>query len=232
MPLIKASNAPPTLAAFSMVDIEAQVKAILLRARKAAEQLLVEAQKEAESLKHQAIALGLAEGRAQGTAQGLEQGRQAGHQQALNELKPQLTAAHHALVQATGQIEQQRHQIASDGLREVVELAAAIARRVTKRQAQIDPNVLVENLSDAMTLVAHAADLRIALHPSQLTTLQTELPRLALTWPTLKHVELIEDASIAPGGCRVMTASGQIDAELNTQLDRVIDAVLPNTGST
>jgi flagellar biosynthesis/type III secretory pathway protein FliH len=226
--LIKSANLPTSIAPFSMSDIEQQAKLILLRARKAAEQLLAAAQAEAEALKQQATAQGLADGRQQGIALGLEQGRQIGQQQAFNELKPQLIAAHHAMTQAVAQIEQQRHQIAADGLREVVELAAAISRRVTKRQGMIDPQVLVENLADAMTLVSHASDLRIAVHPLQLTTIREELPRLQLTWPQLKHAELIEDATLAMGGCRVITAAGEIDADLNAQLDRVIDAVLPS----
>jgi flagellar biosynthesis/type III secretory pathway protein FliH len=53
------------------------------------------------------------------------------------------------------------------------------------------------------------------------------LPLLRLEWPSLRHVELVEDATLSPGGCRVFTRGGRIDADLDEQLDRVIDELLP-----
>jgi flagellar biosynthesis/type III secretory pathway protein FliH len=49
-----------------------------------------------------------------------------------------------------------------------------------------------------------------------------------MAWPQLKHIEIVHDASIAPGGCRIFTARGQVDGDLDTQLDRVIGELLPN----
>jgi flagellar assembly protein FliH len=109
----------------------------------------------------------------------------------------------------------------------VVKLAIAIARRVTKRQGQADPQVLMANLVEAMKLVVHAADVRIAVHPSQQQTLADELPRLRLAWPRLQHVDLVEDASLSPGGCRILTHQAQVDADLDVQLDRVVADLFP-----
>ena len=94
------------------------------------------------------------------------------------------------------------NDLESAGIQEVVDLAAAIARRVTKRQAAIDPLVLIENVKEAMHLAVQAADVHILLHPQQRLLLEHELPRLKLNWPSLKHVELIDDESVGPGGCR------------------------------
>jgi flagellar biosynthesis/type III secretory pathway protein FliH len=58
--------------------------------------------------------------------------------------------------------------------------------------------------------------------------LEAALPQLKLAWPTLSHVELIDDATLAPGGCRICTARGQVDAALDAQLDRVVADLLPD----
>jgi len=42
--------------------------------------------------------------------------------------------------------------------------------------------------------------------------------------------EIVEDESIAPGGCRVFTSHGHVDADLQTQLDRVTMKLLPGGG--
>lgn len=227
MGLIKSPNVPSSAAPFSMRDIENHAKAILLRARGQAEALLAEAQQEGEQLKAQAYAQGLEEGRREGRKQGELEGAQAGAQQALAEHQEQLSSLVNALVTGVTQIDASRRELEAAGLSEVVSLAISIARRVTKRQGIIEPQVLTDNLKEAMTLVSHAADLRVAVHPNQTATLQSALPSLKLAFPKLSHVELLEDASLSPGGCRVFTARGNVDADLDAQLDRVVADLMP-----
>jgi flagellar assembly protein FliH len=227
MGLIKSQDAPTTLAAFSMKDVEQQARALLLAARRKAEQLLVAAQEEGEQIRNQAKIEGFEEGRQAGTEEGLRLGREVGRQEALTEQSQALRDAVAALVEATQQIEQSRAGLEAEALQDVVELSLAVARRVTKRQAELDPLVLQENLRDALRLVVHAADLRIAIHPSQRAALEEALPALQLEFPQLAHVALIDDAGLAPGGCRVHTRGGKIDAGLDAQLDRIVADLMP-----
>ena len=231
MAVIKSPNVPAAAASFSMRDIENHARAMLLRARQQAEGLLVEAQREAEELKAQAHATGLEEGRRDGLAQGRLEGAKSAAAQSLAEHKTQLTAALNALTQAATQLDASRRELEADGLKEVVALATAIARRVTKRQALIEPGVLTDNLGEAMKLVAHAADVRIAVHPAQRTVLDAALPTLRLSWPSLAHVEVVDDPALVPGGCRIFTARGHVDADLDAQLDRVIVDLMPGEGA-
>jgi len=214
MGLIKSSTAPLSLRPFSLRDIETEAAAILADAR----------QKAAE-IGRAAHAAGLAQGRQDGIAQGLAEGKQSGHAQALAEHRDRLAQLVQALANTAAELDANRGQLEAQGLVEVIALAAGIARRVTKRQGLIDPQVLQANLAEALKLAINSADIRIALHPSQLDLLQSELPELLKTWPNLRHVELAADAAIAPGGCRIFTSHGQVDADLNTQLDRVIDSL-------
>jgi flagellar assembly protein FliH len=228
MPLIKSPNVPSTLTPFSMTDIENAARNMLLRARRQADSILAAAQTEAEHLKTIAKAEGLADGKREGQKIGHTAGLEAAKKQALVERQQEITAAINACVAAANQFEQNRVELAASGLNELVKLALAVARRVTKRQAGIDPQVLASNLAEAMQLVLHAADVRISVNPAQKATLERLLPELCITWPTLKHVELIEDASVGVGGCRLHTATGHIDADLDSQLDRLVAELLPD----
>ena len=227
MGLIKSVNTPLSLSPFSLADVERHAKAVLMRAQQQAEQLLAAAQSEGEQLKQQAHAEGLAQGRREGTAQGLDQGRQAGHQQALNEHRVQLQQAIVALSEALNSLNASRADLEAHALAEVVQLAIAIACRVTKRQGLIEPEVLAANLTEAMKLVVHSSDVRIATHPSQRATLDAALPQLRMQWPNLTHIQIVDDSSLDPGGCRVFSADGQIDADLAGQLDRIASELLP-----
>ncbi|HEV2294367.1 MAG TPA: FliH/SctL family protein [Tepidisphaeraceae bacterium] len=230
MGLIKSANAPVAMIPFSMKDIETQARALMNRAKERAEGLLIEAQKEAENLKAAAKVEGLVEGKREGLVKGLEEGRKSGAQQALSEHRTQLANLTKALTEAAADLDASRQQLQAEALMEVIDLSVAIAQRVTKRQGLIDPQVLTANLNEAMKLVVASADVRIALHPSQKQYFLDALPQLALVWPALQHVQLVEDDTLAPGGCRVFSRGGQIDADLDGQLDRVIADLMPGDG--
>ncbi|MGD0540114.1 MAG: FliH/SctL family protein [Tepidisphaeraceae bacterium] len=228
MGLIKSADAPISVAAFSMQDIEAAARKVIFRAQRKAEQVLAAAHIEAQAIKSQARTDGLAEGRRLGLLQGTEEGKASGHAQALTEHGAAMTKLIGALTEAVRELDDSRDHLHSHVLTEVVDLACRIARRVTKRQGAVDPQVLCRNVTEALALAVHAADVRIAVNPSQLKTLESEMPNLRLAWPQLKHVDLLADPAIAPGGVRVFTAHGQIDGDLDAQLDRIFAELLPD----
>jgi flagellar assembly protein FliH len=226
MGLIKSDNAPPTLSPFSMRDIESQANAIIVRAKQQAARILAEAQRIGEGVKLEAQQQGAVEGRAIGLQEGTRQGLEAGKQQALAEHRESLTKLVSALTTAATEIDASRRQLESQAASDVVRLAVAIARKVTHRAA-LDPAVMTANVSEAMRLAIRASDVRIAVHPSQRKALDDALPSLRMNWPALKHVELVNDDTLAPGGCRIFTGGGVIDADLNGKIDRIAAELLP-----
>jgi flagellar assembly protein FliH len=228
MGLVKAAAAPPGLTPFSMRDVEEQARVLLLRARQGADRLLAEAQRESAAMKARALTEGFVEGRREGIASGIEEGRTMGRQQAIEEHRAQFTQAVGALTEAMTDLESSRAELEAAALEEVVGLAVAVAGRITKRQGLIEPAVLTENLREAMKLVVHGGDVKVAIHPTQRQALEVALPTLRLEIPRLGHVELSEDSSVDPGGCRVYAGGGQIDATLDEQLDRVVGDLLPD----
>lgn len=229
MGVIRSNQLPTSARAFSMNDVESVAKGVLLKAKLQAENLLAAAIEEAEQLRELAKQEGSKEGFDHGHQEGLRHGVEAGRQQAFDAHAAELTSLAEALTAGAAEFDAAREVVESATLAEVVALAVAVARRVTKRQAAIDPAVLEANLADAMKLMVGASDLRVAVNPEQRTFLAEVLPRLKLEWPDLKHVELVDDASLAVGGCKVYSRDGSIDADLDSQLDRVVNELLPAT---
>ena len=227
MAVIKAEQAPATVSTFSMADIEKQAKLVLLGAKVRAERLLVAAQEEAEQIKREAHAQALVEGRKAGIAEGLELGRQQGRNEALAAQRNDLTQLVGAMTQAVSELDAARLALEAESKTAVIRLAIAIAERVTKRLGVLDHEVAVANVDEALRLVVHSADVRIAVHPTQKATLADVLPRIQAKWPALKHVELVEDAAITPGGCRIYSGGGEVDADLELQLARIAEELVP-----
>ena len=232
MGVIRSNQLPAAAQAFSMQDVEQVAKRVLLKAKLQAEQLVAAAQEEGERLKAEAREEGSRQGFEHGHAEGVKHGTEAGRQQALQQHSAELTPLVQALTAATSELDAHRLALEADALRELVALALAVARRVTKRLGAIDPDVLEANLGEAMKLAVGASDLRVAVHPAQRKSLQEALPRLKLEWPDLKHVELVDDPALAPGGCRVFTRGGTIVADLDAQLGRIASDLLPGSADT
>lgn len=227
MGLIKSIDAPPAASAFSMRDIEQQAHAIILRAKDQAGRLLAEAQRVGETLKQRAEERGQTAGREAGFAQGLADGQAAGKQEALNEQRDALATLITALSETATHLDASRRQLESEACVDVMRLAIAIARRVTHQLAVADPSIVTANIKEAMKLAVRASHVKIAIHPSQKAALEAALPELKMSWPTLEHVTLMEDESLTPGGCRLFTDGGVIDADLNQQIDRIASDLIP-----
>lgn len=221
MAVIKANNLPKGSAAFSMADIEQHARAILARAKAQADQLLAEAQQQAAQLKANAVKEGKAAGLEQGKKEGRDQAIAQAKTQALTEQKAKIAETVAVITKAAKELDARIASVEQDARVELVPLALTIARRVSRIQSKTNPAVVEANVSEAVRLVMNKSSLRIAVHPTQREAIQTLLPQLKLQWPTMQHVELVDDPKLATGGCRVFSAGGVIDADLDTQLDRI-----------
>ncbi|MGN6627008.1 MAG: FliH/SctL family protein [Tepidisphaeraceae bacterium] len=227
MAVIKSENAPRAARPFSMTDIEAHARAMLLKARAQAEQLLAAAQAECDAIKAQARAEGLAAGKREGVAQGLPEGLEKGRKQAFEEEKQRLGEAYAAMVAVTQAVDQSREAWAASAEAEVLPLALAIARKVTRRAGLVETEVVRANLREALKLITNKHEVRLAVNPTQRAIAETTVTELQQQWPQLTHVKIVDDESIAPGGCRASTLGGEIDADLEHQLDRIISELVP-----
>ena len=225
MALIKANNVPPTSAAFSMADIEMHARQMLTRAKAQADQILADAKAQAAKTKAGAAAQGLAEGKAAGLEQGRKEGREQAAKeartQALNEQKAKLVETIGVLSKAAKELDARISGVQQEAKNDLIPLAMAIARRVIRLSAERDPKVVEANVLEAVRLIVSKQSLRIAVHPTQKKTIDELLPQLKLQWPTMQHAEVVEDASVATGGCKVYSAGGMIDAALETQIERI-----------
>jgi flagellar assembly protein FliH len=222
MGLIKAQIAPQAVR-FQWRDVEADAAKVIAEAQRRGEEIIADAQASADDVRQEARESGQKQGMLEGSAAGRAQGLEQGIAAAAQELQLAVASLNEAATIAVAA----KEQVIADSVGELVELAIAIAQRVIKRQAAIDPQVLIANLRDALALCGRQRQLRIAIHPSQKQMLAEALPRLEMEWPAAGSAQIVEDAAISMGGCRIFTDHGQINADLNAQLDRIIAELTP-----
>jgi flagellar assembly protein FliH len=126
-----------------------------------------------------------------------------------------------ALEGAVRQIVDARHDWLRHWESAAVDLAAAIAGRLVRAELARRPELTVEWIREALQLAAGAGEIALRLHPSDAQTLERQAEQLAAVFAPAASVRIVADDSITPGGCRLVTEFGAVDAQLEAQLDRV-----------
>ncbi len=166
------------------------------------------------ALRHQAhkegYAAGLAEGKAAGHQLGLEEGRAKAAEEAA---RMQRIATHFQQ-----DVAQANEVMAQDMLDVCLDLAKAMLQTAL----EIRPELILPVVSEAihyLPSVQHPASL--FLHPSDIQIVKQHLgDELTKTgW------RILEDPHVERGGCRVETASNQIDATPSTRWQRITSAL-------
>jgi flagellar assembly protein FliH len=211
-------------------DLKKRGQALTQAANTQAEQVLRDAHAEREQLissaandgKEQGYKEGFEQGHAEGVAQGIKQARED-QTQLLNQLTEMWIAQLDAF-------EQQRDAMLEQSRTQIVELGAMIAARVTRRVIELDPQVVEAQIQAVLSSVTESTRLVLSVHPDDIEIAQAELHNLVERFATCEHAQVTTDASLERGSCIARTASGGIiDASVNTQLERIIDALLPNS---
>lgn len=231
MALIKRADAE-SIARDAMVvdlgDLVRQGERIRARARTESEQIIAAAQAERERILQGAREQGHAEGFARGVEDGRAKGREDALAQSIGERKAGLSAIERNWNLALDQVMAQREGMLLEARREVISLAMEIARRVVKRQIEMDPSIAERQLATVLELLAYPTRLVVRINPRDREVLHRAMPSLMAKFPLAQHAELVDDASVEVGGCVARTAGGGwIDARVQTMIDRVCEAVAP-----
>jgi flagellar assembly protein FliH len=216
---------------FSFEDLEGKARAALDQARQQAGRIVARAEEEgrrrAAELENDARARGLEDGRRQGLAQARAEAAEA----ALREARDDLAQLAQALASGLDSFEESKRQLLAAAECGLLELALAVARRVCKHDAGASSAAARANARAVLEMVKHEGDLELHLSPADYEALQQSVPELLASAGRRAHVELVADGEVARGGCVLHAREGTVDATLETQLERVADALLANAGA-
>jgi len=199
------------LKAFHFDDVG---QSYLGRVRSEAAEIINQARKEAAQIK----------------AKATEEGRQAAIQAAQASLKTRLdqhlAEILAALRQAVVQIDQSRHAWQQHWERHAVDLAAAIAQRLCRRELSRQPEISLAWIREALELAGTSAAVVVRLHPDDHASLAPHIDKLKSEMTGLGAVKIVADPTISAGGCRVETEFGSLDQQLESQLARITEELL------
>jgi flagellar assembly protein FliH len=216
---------PLGLRAFRIDDVTREAQLRLAEAQRQAEEILETARQEAARLREAARQ----EGQRAGYAEGLVQGEQAGRAEALTAATREFTEKQAALVATCraliSNIESSRAAWEAAARQDLIDLAIAIARRIVHRVGEREREAVLANLQEAVRLAGARSDVTIVVNPKDAETARLFAQSLLDMKDQRSGLRVFEDAEVSPGGCRVQWGTGAIDASIETQLDRIAEAL-------
>ncbi|OUS11519.1 hypothetical protein A9Q89_08560 [Gammaproteobacteria bacterium 53_120_T64] len=114
-------------------------------------------------------------------------------------------------------------QISENVETELAKLAAAIAKEIVRQELKTQPQLILETVSQACSVLSAAArDIDVHLHPQDVAIVKDGLKDA----PPAQHWRIIEDRSLARGECQINSSAEFIDATLQTRIDAIVAGLL------
>jgi flagellar assembly protein FliH len=226
--ILKADQARelPARVAFNFDDLRHQAEAHLAAARHEAAAILEAARQEAEALKRQAELQGREEGRAEGLRDAAAQIQSQARQRTSQELELRLKTVLPALTQAAQVLREEREHWLARWESAAIELGVAIAEKLVRTELKTRPELARHMITQALELAVGQSHLRLYLHPADREHLGDQAGQVVHALTGCAVPELVDDPSLQPGDCRIETRHGEIDARLETMLQRIADELL------
>ena len=187
-----------------LADIAAEARVVVLDARKQAARIVAESRAESAADRESAAEQAYAEAFARGQNDGL------------------LELAGKAVTE----LAEARATLLHEARCEMLDFALELAEKIVGRVAAAGISAARENLRKVLELADCAQKVTVKVNPAQRDALVECLPALIETLGRTGGIELVGDEGISPGGVRLLSGRGEIDATIETQLVAVAEALL------
>ena len=112
------------------------------------------------------------------------------------------------------------------GERELVRLAIRIARKIIGEELSTNADAVLGIVREALRSVRHARILLIQVSPEDELTVRERVDSFRSALGNIVEISVLADPALGRGGCIVESDAGIIDAQLETQLSSLEEALL------
>ncbi|MAG92999.1 MAG: hypothetical protein CMJ48_04545 [Planctomycetaceae bacterium] len=211
---------------FNFEDLKKRCEDHVDQTRARARQLLIDAQQEAAEMHARVLAAARAEGLQIGMAEANETIERRAAEVADCVASKKLDSILPAMQEASNQMVAERDRWLARSEAVAIRLSGAIANRLVGRTIEINPEIGTAMIAQALQLAAGTPHLTLRLNPRDIELLGGLADDVVRSMATCGEAELIADEDIECGGCLIETQTGQIDARLETMLDRICDELI------
>lgn len=191
--------------AMNFDDLAAQAGRFVADAKAEAAEIVAEARQQADAIRQKAA----------------EEGAHAAVLAVEQMVAEQLAPALAGLRQVASDLQHTRQEWLSHWESSAVHLASAMAGRIIRGELQRRPEITLTLVREALELAAGSPGIRLHLNPEDHNMLGSQVSALIHAMSGVGGAEIVSDATITRGGCRVETRFGTIDQQFESQLKRI-----------
>lgn len=157
----------------------------------------------------------------QAHADGYAEGYAAGRADAEAELRVRIERAAAALAAATAELARARDRAAQALEPRAVELALRIAEKVVAGTVTAEPRRILDVVAGALQRLAERSRVTVVINPDDLATVRAQADAIGARIGGIEQLEVQADSGVGRGGAIVRTSDGEIDATVESKLERV-----------
>ena len=114
-----------------------------------------------------------------------------------------------------------RQEILKQHEKEILDLTFAIAEKIVHRLTRLDESRIKEAVYNALNLAMEKSKIILNVNPEDYDYIEKLRPELFKKYKDLKSITVTSDPSVTRGGCYLKTPYGDIDAGIETQLEKI-----------
>jgi flagellar biosynthesis/type III secretory pathway protein FliH len=150
-----------------------------------------------------------------------EEGLREGREEALAMLTPALEA----VSQAAEAVQESQHARAERLEAHAVDLALFLAEKVIGGALAVEPGLVIEAVRGALRGIVDRERITVLVHPEDLDLVRDAMDGLRTTLGGIEHCEVQAERRVSRGGAVVRTPDGDVDARVETKLQRAREVV-------
>jgi flagellar assembly protein FliH len=155
----------------------------------------------------------------------LASARQEGFEAGVAEGRAQVAGAATALAEIAQGVEALAGQLQQDAVREATALAVEVAARVLRAELAARPERVADVVRGAIRRASDRSALVARVSPQDLAACRAAAPEIMEQMGGIARLEVVDDPRVSPGSCLLETAAGDVDATVESQLARILEAL-------
>jgi type III secretion protein L len=144
--------------------------------------------------------------------------KEAGRQEGLKKVTEEFAKSHI-----------QRGEMIARAESDMLKLALKIAEKIIGRDLERDPAIIANICATAIENVRNAQSMVLRVNPQDASVLRDRRKQLMEMIGRVKDISIKDDPDVAQFGCVIETDSGTIDAQLVTQLEMLLNVLVPDS---
>ncbi|NMH59626.1 flagellar assembly protein FliH [Alteromonas ponticola] len=171
---------------------------------------------------------GKAEGVEAGHKQGHEEGFAEGEKQGLESGQQQIDEQIKAWQQLSDQLDVPLKQVNEEVRKQLVQLALTLARSVIRTEIKTNDDIIFQALSDGLkALPINEKQYQLQMHADDIARIKSHYSDEEIA---SKNWQLVENPSMQPGGCEIITSQNAVDVSIDRRVRDVIDKFMFEQG--